>query len=144
MIEILRRSFTVELTPDAAWNHLARVQQWPSWAKHIRRVELEPPGELTEHSRGAIHLTNGLKPVFEVTEFAPPHHWAWIGRFLWLAVRYDHLFEEVTPQRTSLTFVVEADGMGATVIGRLFAKIYAKNLDKAIPNLVQQMNRASR
>jgi hypothetical protein len=36
--------------------------------------------------------------------------------------------------------VIKAKGFGVLVIGRLFAKIYSKNLDRAIPSLVQEMN----
>ena len=57
-----------------------------------------------------------------------------------MAVHYDHIFEEVDSRRTKLTWVVEADGMGVSVFGKLFAKIYKKNPDKAIPALIADMN----
>jgi hypothetical protein len=136
----LRREFTVELPVERAWQHLARVEQWPSWAKHINRVDVQPPGELGPESTGRIHLTNGLKPVFTVTEFNPNRSWKWVGGFLWLTVHYDHLFEELNSGQTKLTWVVEATGFGVSVMGRLFAKIYSKSLDQAIPMLVEERN----
>ena len=136
----LRREFTVELPVERAWQHLARVEQWPSWAKHIKQVEVQPPGELGPESTGRLHLTNGLKPVFTVTEFNPYRNWKWVGGFLWLTVHYDHHFEELNSAQTKLTWVVEATGFGVSVLGRLFAKIYSKSLDRAIPLLVQEMN----
>jgi hypothetical protein len=39
-----------------------------------------------------------------------------------------------------LTWVIEAQGFGKSVIGRLFASIYFKHLDWAVPLLVQKMN----
>ena len=39
MIELLRREFTVHLPVEKAWQHLARLEQWPSWARHIRQIE---------------------------------------------------------------------------------------------------------
>jgi hypothetical protein len=39
-----------------------------------------------------------------------------------------------------MTFVIEANGFGKSVIGRLFAKIYSKTLDRAIRRLIQEMN----
>jgi hypothetical protein len=132
--------FTVELSLEKAWQHLARVEQWPSWAKHIRQVELHPTGELGLGSTGRMHLTNGLKPAWTVTEFNPCRNWKWVGGFLSLAVHYDHLFESLNPTQTKITFVVEAKGFGVSVIGRLFAKIYSKNLDRAIALLVREMN----
>jgi hypothetical protein len=139
----LRREFTVNLSVEKAWQHLARVEQWPSWAKHIEQVEVQPPGELGPQSTGRLHLTNGLKPVFRMTEFNPHRNWKWVGGFLWLTVYYDHLFDELNPTQTRLTWVIEAKGLGASVLGRLFANIYSKSLDRAIPLLVEEMNASS-
>ena len=75
-----------------------------------------------------------------MTEFNPYHDWKWVAGFLWLTCHYDHRFEELNPMRTKLSWVIEANGFGKSVIGRLFAKIYSKNLDRAIPLLVEEMN----
>ena len=140
MITLLRREFTVDRPIEKAWQHLARVEQWPSWAKHIRHVEVQPPGELGPTSTGLIHLSNGVKSAFRMSEFNPYRSWKWVGGFLWLTVHYDHRFEELNSTQTKLTWVVEAKGFGVSVFGRLFAKIYAKNLDRAIPLLIEEMN----
>lgn len=140
MITPLRREFTVELPPEKAWQHLARVEQWPSWARHIKQVVVQPPGELGPQSTGRFHLTNGVKPVFKMTEFNPHRNWKWVGNFLWLTIYYDHLFEPVDSTRTRLTWVIEARGFAVSIFGRLFAKVYSKSLDRAIPLLVAEMN----
>jgi len=36
--------------------------------------------------------------------------------------------------------VIEATGFGVSVLGRLFAWAYGKNLDRALPALVEEMN----
>jgi hypothetical protein len=143
MIELLRREFTVQLPVEKAWQHLARLEEWPSWARHIRQIKAEPPGELAANSKGSLHLKNGIKPCFKVTEFNPYRNWKWVGGFLWATVHYDHHFEALNPTQTKMTWVVEAEGFGISVIGRLFAKIYSKDLDKAIPALIDEMNSAS-
>jgi hypothetical protein len=137
---LLRRQFTVELPLETAWQHLAHVEQWPSWAKHIKQVEVQPAGELGLGSTGRMLLTNGLKPAWTVTEFNPYRNWIWVGGFLWLTIYYDHRFEELNPTQTTITFALEANGFGKSVIGRLFARIYSKTLDRAITLLVQEMN----
>jgi hypothetical protein len=38
-----------------------------------------------------------------------------------------------------LTFVLEASGFGAGLFGQLFAKVYQRDLEKAIPLLVQEI-----
>jgi hypothetical protein len=142
MVTLIQREFTVGISSQRAWDHLARVEQWPSWAPHIKQVEVHPPGEIGRQSAGVIHLTNGLKPVFRVTEFNPPRNWKWVGAFLWLTVIYDHVFEPLDSEHTKLIFIIEAKGFGASILGRLFAWIYRRNLERAIPLLVAEMEAA--
>jgi polyketide cyclase/dehydrase/lipid transport protein len=136
----IQREFVVEVPQEAAWQSLSQIERWPSWAKHIKRVELIPAGELGPKSKGVIHLTNGIKSEFTMTEFNPYRNWKWVGRFLWLTIHYDHVFALLDPHRTKLIWIVEAKGFGVPVIGRLFAKIYNRNLDKAIPLLISEIN----
>ncbi len=139
MVILIQREFVVEAPLEAAWRHLAQVEKWPSWAKHIRRVELSPQGELTPNSRGRFRLTNGIKSEFRMTEWDPPRKWKWVGPFLWLTVHYNHLFEAVNQGHTKMTWIVGVEGFGAAVLGRLFAAIYNRNLNRAIPNLQNAM-----
>src|SRR5262249_26886871 len=136
---LIRRDFVVSAPIRAAWDHLARVEEWPSWARHIRRIDLTPAGELGPTSAGVIRLENGIKWRFQVTEFSRRGHWTWVGRFLWLTVEYVHRFEPEPGDRTRLTWEVWVDGRGAGSIGRVFAAIYRRNLDKAIPRLIEEM-----
>jgi Polyketide cyclase / dehydrase and lipid transport len=136
----IRREFVVEVPQEAAWEDLSQIERWPSWAKHIKRVELMPAGELGPKSKGVIHLSNGIKSEFTMTEFNPYRNWKWVGPFLWLTIYYDHIFEPLDPRRTRLIWIVEAEGFGVSILGRLFAKIYNRNLDKAIPLLISEIN----
>jgi Polyketide cyclase / dehydrase and lipid transport len=140
MITLLRREFTVDAPLEVAWRHLARVEQWPSWARYIKRVELTPAGELAPRSTGVIHLRNGVTSAFTVTELHPHRNWKWVGPFLRLTIHYDHRFEELSPRQTRLTWVVDGEGRGVSTFGRLFARIYGRNLDKAIPALIAELN----
>jgi hypothetical protein len=144
---LIQRESVVDVPPERASDHLARVESWPTWAKHITSVTLEPPGELSPSTVGVFHLANplrsgwpGIKARFAMTEFVPKNHWKWIGKFPWLTVHYDHRFEPINDARTKIQFIIEVTGFGKSVIGKLFATTYSKNLDKAIPNLVAEMN----
>jgi len=59
MITLLRREFTMELPPEKAWQHLARVEQWPSWAKHIKQVEWSEAEPAAAPDRGGIMAFGG-------------------------------------------------------------------------------------
>jgi hypothetical protein len=139
MVTLIQRQFTVGVPLPRAWEHLARVEQWPSWAHHIKQIELTPPGELGPRSTGVIHLANGMHSAFRVTEFNPPRSWKWAGPFLWVTVHYDHQFEAPDAGHTKLTWIVSAEGFGAGILGRLFAGIYRRSLEKAIPSLIREM-----
>ena len=138
--ELLRTSFEVAAPIQTAWDHLSRVEQWTSWAFHIKRVELGPPGALTAESVGRFHLSNGVKSSFVMRIFEPPHRWLWSGPFLWMQVHYDHLFEALPDGRTRLTWIIEGEGFGISLFGRLFASIYRRNLEKAVPRLQSEFS----
>ncbi len=74
-----------------------------------------------------------------MTEYRPPLQWKWQGPFLWLSVDYDHRFETVAANQTKMFWSVTCEGFGASVFGRLFAIIYNRNLDKAIPRLQDEL-----
>ena len=143
MITLIHREFVVDVSIETAWQHLTRVEQWPSWAKHIKYVELDPPGELTSKSKGIFHLKNGVKSTFQMTQFNPPRNWKWVGPFLWLMIHYDHKFEPIDDHHTKLIWVIGCTGFGTSIIGRLFAVIYNLNLNKAIPYLKAEINAIS-
>jgi hypothetical protein len=137
---LINRAFVVDVPLETAWHHLARVEDWPSWAKHIKAVELTPSGEVTPQSKGVLHLRNGLTSTFQMQEFRPFEHWRWIGPLLWLTISYDHTFTALTSQQTQLTFLVEVSGWGVPLFGRLFAAVYNRNLNTAIPQLITELN----
>ena len=139
MTALIRREFEVHASLETAWDLLARVRDWPSWAGHIERIDVDPLGEITANSTGVVHLKFGPASAFEMTEFNPLHNWKWVGRFLWLTVHYDHLFERLSENRTKLSWIVTCEGFGASIIGRVFALIYNRNLNKAIPGLIAEM-----
>jgi hypothetical protein len=139
VLRLVAREFIVDVSLDRAWDHLARVEEWTSWARHIKRVTLDPSGSLTATSAGAFRLAGGARSTFRMEIYDPPKRWQWVGRFLSIQVHYDHRFEPVDSQHTRLIWTVAAVGPGAATLGRLFGAIYARNLDKAIPNLQTEL-----
>jgi hypothetical protein len=140
MKRLVDRTFTVACPRDAAWNHLAAVENWPTWAKHIRSVERTPAGGLTRDTQGLIRLSNGFKSTFAMTELDPPRHWKWVGPFLGAQIHYDHVFDAVADRETRIRFTLDAAGWTVPLVGRLFGAIYRRNLERAIPLLVAELN----
>jgi hypothetical protein len=140
---VVDTSFVVRAPLEVAWNHLARVENWPSWAKHIRRVEKSPPGPLSRDTCATLRLANGIKTTFRMIEFEPQRHWKWAGPFLGSQVLYDHIFTSDAPGQTTIRFTVDAaGGPGALFLG-IFGWIYRKNLNRAVPLLIQEIEAAA-
>ena len=139
MRRMLERS--VEVNADAAttWNHLIEPERWPSWAHHIRRVDMDPAGPAQLGSKGRVRLKNGTSARQEVVELNEGRNWRWDGRFLWLGLVYDHIIEARPDGGTRITFTIEGTGLGVGSIGRIFAWVYARNLDQAMPNLAAEL-----
>ena len=140
MITILNCEFVVEASIETAWVHLAKIEEWPSWARHIKDVKLWPSGDISHNSVGSLRLTNGIESEFRVTEFQLHQNWKWIGPFLWMRMEYDHRFEQLGDDKTKFTWIIEGEGIGASTIGRIFAWQYKRNLDKAIPVLQHEIS----
>ncbi len=141
-LRLLERRFTVDVAMEQAWTHLERVEEWPSWARHIRSIRLSPPGALTADTSGVIRLTNGVRSTFRMEaleEIEGGRRWSWAGPFLGVTVHYDHRFTRLGPARTEIAFVLDGEGFGVGLLGRVFARIYARNLDRAIPNLIEEL-----
>jgi hypothetical protein len=139
MMRLVQQEFVVDAPLETAWDHLAHVERWPTWAKHIKRVELKPPGEVGPDSEGKIYLRMAPASTFKVSEFARHERWKWVGPFLWMIVYYDHTFEPVDATHTRMAFVVDGEGFGVGVFGRIFGAVYNANLRRAIPNLVAEL-----
>lgn len=138
MRQLLERSFPVEASPETSWATLIDARTWPNWAHHMSRVDLTPPGTVDPGTSAVLVLTNRTKARVAVTAFEPGRRFRWEGRFLWLELGYDHAIEPADGGST-ITFTVDGDGVGITSLGRLFARIYARNLDRAIPQLQAQL-----
>jgi uncharacterized membrane protein len=135
MKRLLERSFVVEAAAERAWAELVEAERWPRWARHLRSVQLTPPGPIGPASSATLKLTNHTRATVRVTEFQDGRRFRWEGSFLWLGLGYDHLVTTDETGRVSVTFTVNATGPGVNTIGALFASIYARNLDRAIPRL---------
>ena len=140
MITILNCEFVVDASIETAWVHLAKIEEWPSWARHIKDVKIWPSGDISHNSVGSLRLTNGIESEFRVTEFQLHQNWKWIGPFLWMRMEYDHRFEPLGYDKTKFTWIIEGEGTGASTIGRVFAWQYKRNLDKAIPLLQHEIS----
>jgi uncharacterized membrane protein len=140
---VVDKDFVVRAPSEVAWNHLAKVEQWPSWAKHIRSVVTSPPGPLSSNSRATLRLSNAVKTTFQMIEFDPPRHWKWVGSFLGSQILYDHIFSQTDPGQTTVRFTVDVGGGPGALLRGIFGRIYRKNLERAVPLLVQEIEAAA-
>lgn len=136
--ELLRREFTVEAPLDTAWRAFADVATWPQWAPHLRRVTVTPPGLIGPTSVGHLSFRPIGRGGFRISAYDDGSSWEWVGKVLWLTIRYDHRFA-ADGDRTRLTWTVTEEGGRRSAMGRLFASGYARLVDRAIPRLQAQL-----
>jgi hypothetical protein len=85
-----------------------------------------------------------MTSTFKMTEFAPPSHWKWSGSLLGAQILYDHVFSETAPGRTRVRFTVDGSGWQVAILGTAFASIYRRNLRRAIPLLIAEIESLTR
>jgi len=141
--ELLRRDFTVEAPLDSAWRAFADVAAWPSWAPHLRRVTVSPPGLIGPASTGSLSFRPIGRSGFRISSYEEYANWEWAGKVMWLTIRYDHRFA-ADGDRTRMTWTVSEDSDKRSTLGRLFAAGYARLVDRAIPRLQAQLASANR
>lgn len=76
-------------------------------------------------------------------EFEPLRHWKWASSFLGSQILYDHIFSQDAPGQTTIRFTVDAAGGPGALFQGIFARIYRKNLERAVPLLFQEIEAAA-
>jgi len=61
MVTLIDREFTVNVSRERAWHYLARLDQWPVWAHHIKHIEVRPQDKLSLHYSGVVGSGLGIK-----------------------------------------------------------------------------------
>lgn len=135
----MREQVVVERSPSEAWDHLTRLEAWPSWAGHIRAMQPEPAGELTESTTVVLHMRHGPRVRMVVTEYEPPHGWVWEGRSFGTTTRFEHRFDRVAHDRTRIWFLAWMDGPVADLAAWVFGRVMHRNLSVALPRLKSEM-----
>jgi len=76
-------------------------------------------------------------------EFEPQRHWKWAGSFLGSQILYNHIFSQDESGQTTIRFTVDASGGPGALFRGIFGRIYRKNLERAVPLLVQEIEGAA-
>ncbi len=134
MREVVREQVMVDRPPQAAWDHLARLAAWPSWAGHILAMDADPPGRLTAHTEVVLHMRAGPRARMVVTDHDPPRSWVWEGDSPGVTTVFEHRFEQVGGG-TRIWFLAWMDGPLAPIVGTVFGAVMHRNLARALPRL---------
>jgi Polyketide cyclase / dehydrase and lipid transport len=129
---LVERTFEVPIPPHEAWSALADVAAWPTWAPHIVEARTTPPGPVSADTSGTFRFRPAGRSRFAMTQFDPPRSRTWSGRAMGVPIDYEHRFEPSSPASTRLVWQVRCRGR-AGVRARLFARVYARLIDRAWP-----------
>jgi len=143
MREVLREQVTVDRPDTVAWNHLAELERWPTWAGHIRSMDPSPPGTLTGSTTIVLHMRIGAKTTMKVTEFEPPRRWVWEGRSFGTLIRFEHRFEPLGDGRTRIWFLAWMSGPFARPGGWWFGRMMRRYLSVGFPKLKAEIEEST-
>jgi hypothetical protein len=104
-------------------------------------VTVSPTGELGPTSSGAFKIRWLGRKNFRMSAWEPPRRWEWVGGLPGVRIYYDHRFEPSGPRSTQLEWLVALRGPLAPLLRRVFARIYGRNVDRAIPRLQEWFRR---
>jgi hypothetical protein len=135
MREVVREQVTVDRPDAVAWDHLAALEQWPTWAGHIRRMDPTPPGALTASTSVVLSMRRGPRTTMKVTEYEPPRRWVWEGRSFGTVTRFEHQFERLGDASTRIWFLAWMGGPLAPLGGWWFGRMMKRHLSIALPKL---------
>lgn len=133
MTVAVRRTFRVGVPLAEAWASFSEVERWPEWAPHITAATLTPPGPLGPSSSGVLRIRGLGRSTFRMTVWEPPRRWVWVGGLPGTRITYEHRFEADGDTATTLEWVVSLQGPLAWLVRPVFAWIYGRNVDRAIP-----------
>lgn len=69
---------TIPASPEAAWQLLVDLDEWPKWGPSISGAELDPLyAELAQGATGMVQTSLLVRAPFLVTDFEPGKFWAW-------------------------------------------------------------------
>jgi hypothetical protein len=139
MIDAVRRTFRVDRSLSDAWSRFGQVELWPEWAPHIIAVNLSPAGDLGPTSTGDLRIRLFGRSTFRMTVWEPQRRWVWVAAMPGSTVTYEHRFEPDGEAATTFDWVVFVDGPVAFLVRPLFAAIYGRYVDRAIPRLKSWM-----
>lgn len=144
MKQVVREQIEVDRPPTVIWDHLAKLEQWPSWAGHIKKMDPTPPGELTSETEVVLHMKMGARTRMRVTEYDPPRRWMWEGKGFGTTIRFEHALEPVGEGRTRVWFLAWMGGPLSGPGGWTFGRMMRRYLSAALPALKAEIESASR
>lgn len=135
MREVLSEQVTVHRSPLAAWDHLARLEAWPTWAGYIRWMDPDRPGAVTASTEVVLLMHAGPMARMVVTGHDPPRSWAWEGDSPGVTTMFEHRFDEIDEDRTRISFLAWMDGLLAPVYAPVVGAVMHRNLARTLPRL---------
>jgi uncharacterized protein YndB with AHSA1/START domain len=121
----------IEARPEAVWDVLTNVEEWPSWNPDVKSVSVQ--GKLEEGSTFRWKAGPGtIKSTIQQVD--PPSRIAWTGTTFGIKAVHVYVLEPrgaKTLVRTTETY----DGL----VARLFRKQLRKTLDRALVEGLQHL-----
>ena len=117
----MRFEHTTEISAPAevVWDLTVDLEGWPATTPTMTSVERLDAGPVRPGSTARIRQPVQRPRVWTVTEVAPPTTFVWSTRALGVAMVATHRIQPAGEGRCRLSLVLDLEGRGAGVVGRL-------------------------
>lgn len=113
----------IDAAPDAVWDVLIAVTEWPTWSPTTDAVRRLDQGPFGFDSAAELRQPRLPRNVWRVTEFEPGRRFEWTARSPGVEVRGDHLVEPLDDGRSRLTLRIDSSGPLAGLVGLIYGRL---------------------
>jgi uncharacterized protein YndB with AHSA1/START domain len=118
-----RATEEIDAAPEAVWDVLVDVTQWPSWLPTTNAVRRLDHGPFGFDSAAEVRQPRLPRNVWRVTEFEPGRRFEWSTRSPGVEIRGDHLVEPLDGGRSRVTLKTETSGLLSGLLGLLYGTL---------------------
>lgn len=116
-------SVHIAATLEDVWAVLVDVERWPEWTKSMSEVKILGHGPLALGTRVRIKQPRLPPIVWEVTEIAPGHSFAWKATMPGATTIADHRLAPGSQGGTTVTLSIRRSGPLAGLLDLVFKRV---------------------
>ena len=130
-------SVEINASPEHVWQVMSDVENWPAWTQSVRRIKRLSKGPFAIGSKVLIYQPKFPPALWRATTLDEGRSFTWVSSGPGIRVTAHHSIEPIA-HGCKVTLSVKYDGLFASLLNRLTAKINDKYLGMEAAGLKKQ------